>query len=114
MWLACFMTRSSVILLENRQTIVCNMWTLNNINFIFILFFGSSALKASAEATVPSTCIPFHTKHDSKDGSTQTEGVPTNVPCDESRFHVEKNSHAASSLGKDQLMSKPMEPDLLF
>ncbi|KAM3834230.1 angiomotin-like protein 2 [Vipera latastei] len=58
----------------------------------------NKALKASAEATVPSTCIPFHTKHGSKDGSTQTEGFPTNVPCDESRFHVEKNSHTASSL----------------
>uniref|UniRef100_A0A1W7RJG2 Angiomotin C-terminal domain-containing protein n=1 Tax=Agkistrodon contortrix contortrix TaxID=8713 RepID=A0A1W7RJG2_AGKCO len=58
----------------------------------------NKALKASAEATVPSTCIPFHTKHGSKDGSTQTEGLPTNVPFDESRFHVERNSGAASSL----------------
>uniref|UniRef100_A0A2D4LQ80 Angiomotin C-terminal domain-containing protein n=1 Tax=Micrurus spixii TaxID=129469 RepID=A0A2D4LQ80_9SAUR len=58
----------------------------------------NKALKASAEATVPSSCIPFHTKHGSKDGSTQTEGLPMNTPCDEPKFHVEKNSGAASSL----------------
>ncbi|XP_034295478.1 angiomotin-like protein 2 [Pantherophis guttatus] len=58
----------------------------------------NKALKASAEATVPSSCIPFHTKHGSKDGSTQTEGLPTNTPCDEPKFRIEKNSGAASSL----------------
>ncbi|XP_070801506.1 angiomotin-like protein 2 [Pituophis catenifer annectens] len=58
----------------------------------------NKALKASAEATVPSSCIPFHTKRGSKDGSTQTEGLPTNTPCDEPKFRIEKNSGAASSL----------------
>ncbi|XP_032081167.1 angiomotin-like protein 2 [Thamnophis elegans] len=59
----------------------------------------NKALKAEAEVTAPSSCIPFHTKHGSKDGSTQTEGLLTNTPCDELKLHVEKNSGAASSLG---------------
>ncbi|XP_063162873.1 angiomotin-like protein 2 isoform X1 [Candoia aspera] len=59
---------------------------------------SNKALKSSVEATVPSTCIPFHTKHGSKDGSTQTEGLPMNTPCEEPKLHVEKNGGAASSL----------------
>ncbi|XP_062988375.1 angiomotin-like protein 2 [Elgaria multicarinata webbii] len=59
---------------------------------------GSPAPKALAEAAVPSACVPFHAKHGSKDGSTQTEGLPESSPCEEPEPCLESSSSAANSL----------------
>ncbi|KAJ7324974.1 hypothetical protein JRQ81_017994 [Phrynocephalus forsythii] len=60
---------------------------------------GSPAPKASAESIIPSACAPFHTKHGSKDGSTQTEGLPESTQKDETGpGHFESSGATASSL----------------
>ncbi|XP_066475955.1 angiomotin-like protein 2 [Tiliqua scincoides] len=61
---------------------------------------GSPAPKTSAEGTIPPICgpLPFHAKHGSKDGTTQTEGLFESAQCDEPEPHLESNSGAASSL----------------
>lgn len=61
-----------------------------------------AAPKTSTEGTIPPVCgpLPFHAKHGSKDGSTQTEGSFESSQCDEPEPHLESNSGAANSLGK--------------
>ncbi|KAH0623943.1 hypothetical protein JD844_007163 [Phrynosoma platyrhinos] len=59
---------------------------------------SNPAPKASAEASIPSTCVPFHAKHGSKDGSTQTEGLPENTQFDKTESCLETSSSAANSL----------------
>uniref|UniRef100_A0A6J0T0B6 Angiomotin-like protein 2 n=1 Tax=Pogona vitticeps TaxID=103695 RepID=A0A6J0T0B6_9SAUR len=60
---------------------------------------GSPAPKASAESLIPSTCVSFHSKHGSKDGSTQTEGLPESIQDDDTECHqLESSSVTASSL----------------
>lgn len=61
---------------------------------------GSPAPKTSTEGTIPPVCgpLPFHAKHGSKDGSTQTEGSFESSQCDEPEPHLESNSGAANSL----------------
>nr|XP_056706077.1 angiomotin-like protein 2 [Euleptes europaea] len=61
---------------------------------------GSAAPKASTEAASPATCVPLpsHTKHGSKDGSTQTEGSSETPQCEELEPHLESSSGTADSL----------------
>ncbi|KAF7254744.1 Angiomotin-like protein 2 [Varanus komodoensis] len=59
---------------------------------------GSPAPKALAEASIPPICVPFHAKHGSKDGSTQTEGSSEGSPCEEPECHLESSGSAANSL----------------
>ncbi|XP_008104575.2 angiomotin-like protein 2 [Anolis carolinensis] len=54
--------------------------------------------KASAETSTPSPCVTFHAKCGSKDGSTQTEGLPENAQFDKTESHLESSSGAANSL----------------
>ncbi|XP_028586741.2 angiomotin-like protein 2 [Podarcis muralis] len=60
---------------------------------------GSPAPKASAEAATTSACVPhaFHAKHGSKDGSTQTEGLPEGTQCDEPQPESSASSGSAAN-----------------
>ncbi|XP_077205219.1 angiomotin-like protein 2 [Paroedura picta] len=61
---------------------------------------GNAAPKASAEAASPAdrSPLPSHTKHGSKDGSTQTEGSPETPQGEDLEPHPESSTGTADSL----------------
>ncbi|KAL8187660.1 UNVERIFIED_CONTAM: Angiomotin-like protein 2 [Gekko kuhli] len=60
----------------------------------------NTAPKASAEAASPAAWspLPSHTKHGSKDGCTQTEGLSETPQCEDLEPHPESSSGPADSL----------------